>query len=59
MIIIEGGEGKGGVGLGFARCDFMVDIVCVAGGGGGGRGVYGGRAGEFVLHDWGRGDCLM
>ena len=44
----RGGEGGGG--LSFIRCDFMVDSVCVWGGG------IGDRAGEFVLHDCGRGE---
>ena len=32
----------------------MVDSVCVEEGGGDGD-----RVGEFVLHDWGRGDRLV
>ena len=60
-------------GGGFVRCDFMVDgagwgwgawalsdvilwqIACVCMGGG----VYGVRAGEFVSHDWKRGDSFV
>ena len=66
--------GAGGGGGGFVRCDFMVDgagwgwgawslsdailwqIVCVCMGGGG---VYGVRAGEFVSHEWKRGDSFV
>ena len=45
-------RGRGG--LSFVGCDFIADSVCVCVGG-----VYGVRAGEFVSHDWKRGDSFV